>query len=114
MIVSAEPYFTVTFIRSKSEGALIPSAQKFANPTEITQITRKNDIAENTETISSKPENIKESDVSSKLEQSTSHNLPPSDKRSFEKELEDITGWIRQLSQNRKIQASIINTIIII
>ena len=81
-----------SFIRSKSEGALIHSSKNIANPTEITQITRKHDIAENAETGSSKPElSANESDVSSKLEQSTSHNLQ-SGKRSFEKEHVDITG----------------------
>ena len=78
------------FIRSKSEGALIHSSKNIANPTEITQITRIHDIAENAETISSKPE---------LSEKSTSNNLQPSDKRSFEK-LVDIPGWFRKLSQN--------------
>ena len=93
------------FIRSKSEGVLIHSSKNIPNPTEITQITRKHDIAENAETISSKPElSVNESDVSSKLKQSTSHNLQTSDKRSFEKELVDFTGWIRQHSQKGKFK----------
>ena len=100
------------FIRSKSEGVLIHSSKNLANPTEITQITRIHDIAENAEIGSSKPElSVKDSDVSSKVEQSSSHNLQASHKGSFEKELTDITGWIRLLRKNRKIQARIINII---